>query len=86
MRFVNLDSFRLVEGEGFWFPLNNRSELMICRDGAYGLYLDDTLYEGTSARSMTFDNEVLCSTLGPRLAGGAVGFECVGVEVWSVVS
>ncbi|EKM75119.1 hypothetical protein AGABI1DRAFT_132568 [Agaricus bisporus var. burnettii JB137-S8] len=55
-------------------------------DGAYGLYLDDTLYEGTSARSMTFDNEVLCSTLGPRLAGGAVGFECVGVEVWSVVS
>ncbi|KAF9442810.1 TLD-domain-containing protein, partial [Macrolepiota fuliginosa MF-IS2] len=54
-------------------------------DGSYGLYLDDTLYEGTSAHSITFGNEVLCSS-GPRLAGGAVGFECVGVEVWGVGS
>ncbi|KAF5353220.1 hypothetical protein D9756_007796 [Leucocoprinus leucothites] len=53
-------------------------------DGSYGLYLDDTLFEGTSARSITFANEVLCSPSGPRLAGGAVGFECVGVEVWGI--
>jgi hypothetical protein len=53
-------------------------------DGSYGLYLDDTLYEGTSARSITFANDVLCSASGPRLAGGAIGFECVGVEVWGI--
>ncbi|KXN87828.1 Oxidation resistance protein 1 [Leucoagaricus sp. SymC.cos] len=55
-------------------------------DGSYGLYLDDTLFEGTSARSITFANEVLCSASGPRMAGGAIGFECVGVEVWSIGS
>jgi len=55
-------------------------------DGSYGLYLDDTLFEGTSAHSITFANDILCSASGPRLAGGAIGFECVGVEVWGVSS
>ncbi|KAF8147825.1 TLDc domain-containing protein, partial [Crassisporium funariophilum] len=51
-------------------------------DGQYGLYLDDTLFDGSSAPCPTFDNEPLCSP-GPRKAG-AVGFECVGLEVWGV--
>jgi hypothetical protein len=53
-----------------------------CREGQYGLYLDDSLSEGSSARCPTFDNEPLCS-LGPK-KGGAVTFECVGLEVWKV--
>lgn len=51
-------------------------------DGNYGLYLDDTLYDGSSARCPTFENEPLCSA-GPK-KGGAVAFECVGLEVWGV--
>ncbi|KAL4255640.1 Oxidation resistance protein 1 [Pleurotus pulmonarius] len=53
-------------------------------DGHYGLYLDDTLFDGSSARCPTFDNDPLCSP-GPKKAG-AVSFECVGLEVWSVTS
>ncbi|KAI0309573.1 TLD-domain-containing protein [Amylostereum chailletii] len=53
-------------------------------DGTYGLYLDDTLYDGSSARCPTFDNEPLCAP-GPKKAGtGTVAFECVGLEVWGV--
>ncbi|KAI0776556.1 TLD-domain-containing protein [Trametes elegans] len=51
-------------------------------DGNYGLWLDQTLSDGSSARCPTFDNEPLCS-LGPR-QGEAVTFECVGLEVWGV--
>ncbi|KAF7799183.1 hypothetical protein EIP86_010414 [Pleurotus ostreatoroseus] len=51
-------------------------------DGHYGLYLDDTLSDGSSARCPTFDNEPLCSP-GPR-QGEAITFECVGLEVWGV--
>ena len=51
-------------------------------DGHYGLYLDDTLSDGSSARCPTFDNEPLCSP-GPR-QGENVTFECVGLEVWGV--
>ncbi|KAI0798217.1 TLD-domain-containing protein [Abortiporus biennis] len=51
-------------------------------EGRYGLYLDDTLSEGSSARCPTFDNDPLCSD-GPR-QGGSTTFECVGVEVWGV--
>ncbi|KAF9494142.1 TLD-domain-containing protein [Pleurotus eryngii] len=53
-------------------------------DGHYGLYLDDTLFDGSSAKCPTFDNDPLCSP-GPEKAG-AVSFECVGLEVWSVAS
>jgi hypothetical protein len=58
------------------------------RDGYYGLYLDETLYEGSSARCPTFNNDPLCSTSGPGPEGGGGGgtatFECVGLEVWGV--
>lgn len=55
-------------------------------DGHYGLYLDASLLDGSSAPCPTFDNPVLCS----RVDGGSVGvkkdvsFECVGLEVWGV--
>jgi len=52
-------------------------------DGRYGLYLDETLYEGSSARCPTFDNDPLCASE-PRQAGGTATFECVGLEVWGV--
>ncbi len=52
------------------------------RDGQYGLYLDESLFDGSSAPCPTFDNEVLCSP-GPDKAGAAA-FECVGLEVWAV--
>ena len=51
-------------------------------DGHYGLYLDETLTDGSSARCPTFDNEPLCSP-GPR-QGEGVTFECVGLEVWGI--
>ncbi|EKM48308.1 uncharacterized protein PHACADRAFT_155199 [Phanerochaete carnosa HHB-10118-sp] len=51
-------------------------------DGHYGLYLDATLSDGSSARCPTFDNEPLCSA-GPR-QGEGVTFECVGLEVWGI--
>jgi hypothetical protein len=53
-------------------------------DGHYGLYLDDTLYDGSSAPCPTFSNEPLCSP-GPKKAGTVtVEFECVGLEVWGM--
>ncbi|KAG6841484.1 hypothetical protein C0991_010672 [Blastosporella zonata] len=52
-------------------------------DGNYGLYLDDTLFEGSSAACPTFANEPLCSG-SPRAKTGVVSFECVGLEVWGV--
>ncbi|KAJ4482069.1 TLD-domain-containing protein [Lentinula aciculospora] len=51
-------------------------------DGAYGLYLDESLFDGSSARCPTFDNEPLCSPGDKK--GRAVSFECVGLEVWGV--
>ncbi|KAJ7750876.1 TLD-domain-containing protein [Mycena metata] len=51
-------------------------------DGRYGLYLDDSLFDGSSARCPTFENEPLCS--GTAGKGGNVNFECVGLEVWGV--
>ena len=52
-------------------------------DGKYGLYLDDTLLDGSSAWCPTFANEPLCSDLGHK-QGDTVTFECVGLEVWGV--
>ncbi|KAF5385693.1 hypothetical protein D9757_005528 [Collybiopsis confluens] len=51
-------------------------------DGAYGLYLDESLFDGSSAHCPTFDNEPLCTAGEKR--GRAVSFECVGLEVWGV--
>jgi hypothetical protein len=56
----------------------------ISSDGHYGLYLDDTLNNGSSSPCPTFDNEPLCSP-GPKKAGTAtVEFDCVGLEVWGM--
>lgn len=54
-----------------------------CRDGHYGLYLDDTLFEGSSASCPTFDNEPLCTS---NVVGivRTVKFECLGLEVWGM--
>jgi len=52
-------------------------------DGKYGLYLDDTLLDGSSAWCPTFANEPLCSDLGHK-QGDSVTFECVGLEVWGI--
>ncbi|KAJ7858705.1 TLD-domain-containing protein, partial [Mycena olivaceomarginata] len=51
-------------------------------DGHYGLYLDESLFDGSSARCPTFDNEPLCS--GAAGKNGNINFECVGLEVWGV--
>ncbi|KAG6889446.1 hypothetical protein C0992_005166 [Termitomyces sp. T32_za158] len=51
-------------------------------DGNYGLYLDESLFKGSSAACPTFANEPLCSA-GTKNAG-VVAFECVGLEVWAV--
>ena len=60
----------------------DRLRASLSSDGHYGLYLDETLSDGSSAHCPTFDNEPLCSA-GPR-QGEAVVFECVGLEVWGI--
>ncbi|KAF5340056.1 hypothetical protein D9611_012405 [Ephemerocybe angulata] len=58
---------------------------------SYALWIDNTLLQGSSAPSVTFGNEVLCSGA-PTGKGGSGGselakeveFECVGLEVWGV--
>ena len=67
------------------------SDILFChRDGHYGLYLDETLYDGSSARCPTFNNDPLC-TPDTSSSNGSDGsnastatFECVGLEVWGV--
>lgn len=61
----------------------NLSLIYYFSDGKYGLYLDDTLLDGSSAWCPTFANEPLCSDLGHK-QGDTVAFECVGLEVWGV--
>ncbi|KAL6307308.1 TLD-domain-containing protein [Sparassis latifolia] len=51
-------------------------------DGHYGLYIESSLTDGSSATCPTFNNEPLCAA-GPR-QGDNVLFECVGLEVWGV--
>ena len=66
--------------------------LIQCRDGHYGLYLDATLLDGSSAPCPTFGNPPLCATAphvseernGVVRAKGDVSFECVGLEVWGI--
>ena len=66
------------------YPLSSNDLLTLSyRDGHYGLYLDESLFDGSSAPCPTFDNEPLCT-------GSVVGnlktvkFECVGLEVWGM--
>jgi hypothetical protein len=58
--------------------------IILNRDGRYGLYLDDTLLDGSLAHCPTFENQPLCSP-GTR-KGGNVTFDYVGLEVWAVGS
>ncbi|KAK7055527.1 Zn(2)-C6 fungal-type domain-containing protein [Favolaschia claudopus] len=53
-------------------------------DGHYGLYLDESLFDGSSASCPTFENAPLCSGSGTQGGKGNVNFECVGLEVWGV--
>jgi hypothetical protein len=68
----------------FFFFCPDNPELLtlyVTSDGHYGLFLDDTLFDGSTAPCPTFGNEVLCGTPGRN---GEARFECVGVEVWGV--
>ncbi|KAF8835812.1 TLD-domain-containing protein [Paxillus ammoniavirescens] len=63
-------------------------------DGHYGLYLDASLLDGSSAPCPTFGNPALCThpeaaRVSLDMDGAAkvkpdVSFECVGLEVWGV--
>ncbi|KAG9310784.1 TLD-domain-containing protein [Chiua virens] len=61
-------------------------------DGHYGLYLDASLLDGSSAPCPTFGNPPLCASPphaskernGVARAKADVSFECVGLEVWGV--
>ncbi|KIM21395.1 hypothetical protein M408DRAFT_333476 [Serendipita vermifera MAFF 305830] len=65
-------------------------------DGKTGLYLASSLLDGSSAKSKTFDNDVLCAeedvvensnSMGaPRLEGRTAKFEIIGLEVWGLVA
>ncbi|KAL0568957.1 oxidation resistance protein 1 [Marasmius crinis-equi] len=52
-------------------------------DGTYGLYIDESLLEGSSAHCPTFENPPLCSSTGPK-KGRTVAFDSVGLEVWGI--
>lgn len=83
-RYVNQIIFPLVEGPFLPCLLSRYKAEMSFSDGHYGLYLDDTLSDGSSAPCPTFNNDPLCSP-GPKQGGGYT-FECVGLEVWGVGS
>jgi hypothetical protein len=57
---------------------------MATREGHYGLFLDDVLQDGSSARCPTFGNEPLCAGAPATANAKSVPFECVGVEVWAI--
>jgi len=60
----------------------------MCSDGHYGLYIEASLLDGSSAPCPTFDNPALCARPSSQLASATgtkdVLFECVGLEVWGV--
>ncbi|KAF8322248.1 TLD-domain-containing protein [Clavulina sp. PMI_390] len=51
-------------------------------DGRYGLFLDSSLFDGSTAPCPTFGNAPLC---GSPDASGTVRFECVGLEAWGIL-
>jgi hypothetical protein len=51
-------------------------QLIICRDGHYGLWLDDNLENGVSSSCPTFGNE--------PLSDEGTKFEVLGVELWYI--
>ncbi|WVR09175.1 hypothetical protein IAU60_006237 [Kwoniella sp. DSM 27419] len=50
--------------------------------GTYGLILDSTFSQNSSATCPAYDNEILSSTANRR-SSKASPFECVGLEVWA---
>ena len=68
----------------------------ISDDGKTGIYLAQSLLDGSSAKCVTFDNEVLCAEEGeegnatgtgvPKLEGRTAKFEIIGLEVWGLVA
>lgn len=92
LRSVSLDSYLLAAGEPSFpssHPVCHRANTkltFLCRDGHYGLYLDASLLDGSSAPCPTFANPVLCSRVDEGSLGSKkdVSFECVGLEVWGV--
>ncbi|WWC64170.1 uncharacterized protein I303_106778 [Kwoniella dejecticola CBS 10117] len=50
-------------------------------DGKYGLLLDSTFTQNSSATSPAYDNDVLSDSI-PRKSNQAWSFDCVGLEVW----
>jgi TLD len=81
LRCANQSRFPLVEG-AHRLLVFHCCLIRFCRDGHYGLYLDETLTNGSSARCPTFNNDPLCASDPNR--GGTATFECVGLEVWGV--
>lgn len=79
---ASITSFPSEEGECFLVTTDMFLNWVV-RDGKYGLYLDSSLFDGSSAPCSTFNNEVLCQP-GDNYSGKAVNFECVGLEVWGV--
>ena len=67
-----------VSSSPSWSPLADAR----CREGHYGLFLDESLLDGSSAPCPTFANPPLCAPAPAR--AGAVPFECVGLEVWGI--
>jgi len=63
-------------------------------DGKTGIYLASSLLDGSSAKCMTFGNDVLCAEeeveetgMGvARLEGRTAKFEIIGLEVWGLVA
>ena len=90
LHFVSLGSYLLAAGESLSLILRSRTNtiqrIVLRRDGHYGLYLDASLLDGSSAPCPTFDNPVLCSRVdGGSLVGKKdISFECVGLEVCGV--
>jgi hypothetical protein len=64
-------------------------------DGKTGIYLASNLLEGSSAKCMTFDNDILCAedfvdgrgaAHPAQLKGRTAKFEIIGLEVWGLVA
>ena len=79
---MNQASFPLAAGQSFSFHVQFRKDFdAFCRDGHYGLYIDDTLIDGTTHHCQTFENDHLARGI---IIGNGMRFECVGLEVWGI--
>lgn len=61
-------------------------------DGKTGLFISSSLLEGSSARCITFNNDILCAeetdeaAVEMRIEGRTAKFEIIGLEVWGLVA